>query len=160
MAPSIRKSWNQTSPTSGGRSVGIVLSRTQATEFSFCVYHTGRTLGICNPQMSPPSITVCLSTNVVHSIFEAGQCKPFHSGYDNRHMYRIALLGVFHPYFVFCIFQIRISFRTLCVQVAGSIPDEVNLFSNLSRPSNRYTRTSLRWTQPLTEMSTWNLPWG
>jgi hypothetical protein len=34
MAPSFRK-LALTSPTSGGRSVGIVLSRTQATEFSF-----------------------------------------------------------------------------------------------------------------------------
>jgi hypothetical protein len=31
VVPSIRKSW-QTSPTGGSRSVGIVLSRTQATE--------------------------------------------------------------------------------------------------------------------------------
>jgi hypothetical protein len=28
-----------TSPTSGGRSVGIVRSRTQATEFSFLIYY-------------------------------------------------------------------------------------------------------------------------
>jgi hypothetical protein len=33
--PSIRKSLVLTSPTSGDRSVGIVRSRTQATEFSF-----------------------------------------------------------------------------------------------------------------------------
>jgi hypothetical protein len=33
-APSIRKKFSITSPTSGGRSVGIVRSRTQAMEFS------------------------------------------------------------------------------------------------------------------------------
>jgi hypothetical protein len=35
--PSIRKMLALTSPTSGGLSVGIVRSRTQATEFSFLV---------------------------------------------------------------------------------------------------------------------------
>jgi hypothetical protein len=35
VAPSIRKRLALTSPTKGGRSVGIVRSRTQATEFSF-----------------------------------------------------------------------------------------------------------------------------
>jgi hypothetical protein len=35
VAPSIRKELVLTSPTSGGRSVGIVRSRTQATEFFF-----------------------------------------------------------------------------------------------------------------------------
>jgi hypothetical protein len=35
VAPSIRKKLALTSPTSGGRSVGIVRSRTQAMEFSF-----------------------------------------------------------------------------------------------------------------------------
>jgi hypothetical protein len=34
VAPSISKKLALTSPTSGGRSVGIVCSRTQATEFS------------------------------------------------------------------------------------------------------------------------------
>jgi hypothetical protein len=36
--PSIRKKLALTSPTSGGLSVGIVLSRTQATEFDFLFY--------------------------------------------------------------------------------------------------------------------------
>jgi hypothetical protein len=35
VAPSIRKKLAITSPTSGGRSVGIVRSRTQTMEFSF-----------------------------------------------------------------------------------------------------------------------------
>jgi hypothetical protein len=35
---SIRKKFALASPTSGGRSVGIVRSRTQVTEFGFCVY--------------------------------------------------------------------------------------------------------------------------
>jgi hypothetical protein len=35
VTPSIRKNLALTSPTSRGRSVGIVRSRTQATEFSF-----------------------------------------------------------------------------------------------------------------------------
>jgi hypothetical protein len=35
VAPSIRKSWQSLSPTSCGRSVGIVRSRTQTMEFSF-----------------------------------------------------------------------------------------------------------------------------
>jgi hypothetical protein len=35
MAPSICKKLALTSPTSGGRSIGIVRSRTLATEFSF-----------------------------------------------------------------------------------------------------------------------------
>jgi restriction endonuclease S subunit len=35
VAPSIRKKLTITSPTSSGRSVGVVRSRTQATEFSF-----------------------------------------------------------------------------------------------------------------------------
>jgi hypothetical protein len=35
VAPSIRKTLAITSPTSGGRSVGIVRSRTQSMEFSF-----------------------------------------------------------------------------------------------------------------------------
>jgi hypothetical protein len=35
VASSIRKSWQSTSPTSGGRSVGVVRSRTQTMEFSF-----------------------------------------------------------------------------------------------------------------------------
>jgi hypothetical protein len=38
MAPSILKKLVLTSPTSGGRSVGIVRSRTQATEFSLVVW--------------------------------------------------------------------------------------------------------------------------
>jgi hypothetical protein len=33
VAPSIRKSWHYLRPQSGGRSVGIVRSRTQAMEF-------------------------------------------------------------------------------------------------------------------------------
>jgi hypothetical protein len=37
MAPFIRKKLALTSPTSSGRSAGIVRSRTQATEFSFLV---------------------------------------------------------------------------------------------------------------------------
>jgi hypothetical protein len=44
VAPSIRKRLALTSPTSGGRSVGVVRSRTQATEFSLVflmmVYNT------------------------------------------------------------------------------------------------------------------------
>jgi hypothetical protein len=49
VAPSIRKSW-QTSPTSGGRSVGIVRSRTQAMEFSLVLVVTWRILSsaICH----------------------------------------------------------------------------------------------------------------
>ena len=35
VTPSIRKKLALTSPTGGGRSVGIVRSRTKATEFSF-----------------------------------------------------------------------------------------------------------------------------
>jgi hypothetical protein len=38
VATSIRKKLAITSPTSGGRSVGIVRSRTQTMEFSFLVY--------------------------------------------------------------------------------------------------------------------------
>jgi hypothetical protein len=38
--PSIRKKFALTTPTSGGRSVGIVCSRTQATEFSFARENT------------------------------------------------------------------------------------------------------------------------
>jgi hypothetical protein len=36
VAPSIRKKLELTSPTSGGRSVGIVRWRTEATEFVLC----------------------------------------------------------------------------------------------------------------------------
>jgi hypothetical protein len=36
MEPSMRKTLAITSPTSGGRSVGIVRSRIQATEFVYC----------------------------------------------------------------------------------------------------------------------------
>jgi hypothetical protein len=39
VAPSIRKKLAVTSPTSGGRSVGIVRSRTQTMEFSFYACH-------------------------------------------------------------------------------------------------------------------------
>jgi hypothetical protein len=43
-------------------------------------------------------------------------------------------------------------------KVAGSIPDEIIGFFNLRIPSSR---TIALWsTQPLTEMSTWNLPGG
>jgi hypothetical protein len=38
VTPSIRKTLAITSPTSGGRSVGIVLSRTQTMEFFFCFF--------------------------------------------------------------------------------------------------------------------------
>jgi hypothetical protein len=38
VAPSIRKKLAITSPTSGGRSAGIVRSRTQATEFSLVLF--------------------------------------------------------------------------------------------------------------------------
>jgi hypothetical protein len=38
VAPSISKSWH-TSPTSGGRSVGIVRSRTETMEFFFYIYN-------------------------------------------------------------------------------------------------------------------------
>jgi hypothetical protein len=43
-------------------------------------------------------------------------------------------------------------------KVAGSIPDEVIQFSNSPNPSSR--TMALRLTQPLTEMSTQNLPGG
>jgi hypothetical protein len=46
LAPSIRKKLAITSPTSGGRSVGIVRSRTQTMEFSF-VYSTDHRLQSC-----------------------------------------------------------------------------------------------------------------
>jgi hypothetical protein len=42
-------------------------------------------------------------------------------------------------------------------KVAGSSPGEVDFF-NLPNPSSR--TMALRSTQPLTEMSTRNLPWG
>jgi hypothetical protein len=38
VAPFILKKWAITSPTSGGRLVGIVRSRTQAMEFVFCLF--------------------------------------------------------------------------------------------------------------------------
>jgi hypothetical protein len=38
--PSIRKKLTLTSPTSGGRSFGIILLRSKATEFSFFVFFT------------------------------------------------------------------------------------------------------------------------
>jgi hypothetical protein len=44
------------------------------------------------------------------------------------------------------------------LEVAGSIPDEVIGFLNLAIPSRR--RMALGFTQPLTEMSTRNLPGG
>jgi hypothetical protein len=49
VAPSIRKKLAITSSTSGGRSVGIVRSRTQATEFSFSVWMVmkTRTSNVC-----------------------------------------------------------------------------------------------------------------
>jgi hypothetical protein len=40
----------------------------------------------------------------------------------------------------------------------GSIPDDVIVFFNLLNPSSR--TMALVSTQPLTEMSTWNLPGG
>jgi hypothetical protein len=43
-------------------------------------------------------------------------------------------------------------------KVAGSIPDEVIGFFNWPNPSSRIM--ALGSTQPLTEMSTKNLPWG
>jgi hypothetical protein len=39
VAPSIRKKWAITSPTSGGCSVGIVRSRTQTMEFFFIIWN-------------------------------------------------------------------------------------------------------------------------
>ena len=39
LTPSIRRKLALTSPTGGGRSVGIVRSRTKATEFSFMLVH-------------------------------------------------------------------------------------------------------------------------
>jgi hypothetical protein len=45
-----------------------------------------------------------------------------------------------------------------CQKVAGSIPDDVTRFLNLPIPFNR--TTALGSTQPLTEMSTRNLPGG
>jgi hypothetical protein len=49
VAPTISKNLALSSPTSGGRSVGIVRSRTQATEFSFLYLHFTMSswLGIC-----------------------------------------------------------------------------------------------------------------
>jgi hypothetical protein len=41
-------------------------------------------------------------------------------------------------------------------KVAGSSPDEVDFFLNLPNPSS--LTMTLASTQPLTEMSTWNLP--
>jgi hypothetical protein len=46
VAPSIRKKLAITSPTSGGRSVGIVRSRTQTLEFSFSLVFLGYYLSI------------------------------------------------------------------------------------------------------------------
>jgi hypothetical protein len=46
--PSIRKKLALTSPTSGGRSVGIIHSRTKATEFSFSMCQTGVLKPICS----------------------------------------------------------------------------------------------------------------
>jgi hypothetical protein len=46
----------------------------------------------------------------------------------------------------------------LCRKVAASIPDEVIGFCNLPNPSSR--NMALGSTQPLTEMSTRNLPGG
>jgi hypothetical protein len=43
-------------------------------------------------------------------------------------------------------------------KVACSIPDDVTGFSNRPNPSSR--TTSLGSTQPLTEISTRNIPWG
>jgi hypothetical protein len=43
-------------------------------------------------------------------------------------------------------------------KIAGSILDEVTEFFNLPNPSSR--TTVLGSTEPLTEMSTMNLPWG
>jgi hypothetical protein len=44
------------------------------------------------------------------------------------------------------------------LKVAGSLLNEVNEFFNRSNPSSR--TIALEWTQPLTEMSTRNLPGG
>jgi hypothetical protein len=46
----------------------------------------------------------------------------------------------------------------LCLKVAGSIPDEVTEFFNRPNPSSR--TMALGSTQPLTEMSSRNLPGG
>jgi hypothetical protein len=48
-------------------------------------------------------------------------------------------------------------FNFISRKVAGSNPDEVDFFS-LSNPSNR--TMALRWTQPVTEMSTRNILGG
>jgi hypothetical protein len=58
MAPSIHKKLALTSPTSGGCSVGIVRSRTRATEFSFLTFMS---LGQIYPDVFPFSlIFLCL----------------------------------------------------------------------------------------------------
>jgi hypothetical protein len=51
-----------------------------------------------------------------------------------------------------------VAWDTTSRKVAGSIPDEVTEFLNLPNPSSR--TTALGSTQPLTEMSTRNLPGG
>jgi hypothetical protein len=48
VAPSIRKMLAITSPTSGGRSVGIVRLRTQTMEFSFLVFICQVAVGHCS----------------------------------------------------------------------------------------------------------------
>jgi hypothetical protein len=47
VAPSIRKNMTLTSPTTGGRSVGIVRSRTQSTELSLVYSTLFELLGYC-----------------------------------------------------------------------------------------------------------------
>ena len=66
--PSIRKSW-ETSPTGGGRSVGIVRSRTRATEFYYYFffynqfrYYYPFVYGCSNCKDPIPSSPLCVTT--------------------------------------------------------------------------------------------------
>jgi hypothetical protein len=59
---------------------------------------------------------------------------------------------------IFLILVLLKPYATTSRKVAGSIPDEVIGFFNSRNPSSR--TMTLRSTQPLTEMSTRNLPGG
>jgi hypothetical protein len=77
---SIRKRLVLTSPTSGGRSVGIVRSRTQATEFSFLVLIPFKSKVISpapNPQPGEPVLRIYIPQEQAGPVIPPGTGFPF-----------------------------------------------------------------------------------